>query len=237
MVKVVVITPTPNEYRSVSDCLGRTSFSKLDCQAYESGPGRINAIFTATRELWPLRASNSGPVILVGCGTAGSLSLNLAAGEVIVSNRAVISDWRREDGQTVKVSPYGWFDYKSPDPEQVAKMVIESRDLMVKYLLTELTEKGFKSADTLTSEAFVEGRDHKLKLGRTFNCAVCDMESGALAYLAGRLLNVAWFNIRIVADTLDEALGDYFAKERNITEILGRKTVEILSLLDSLIEG
>ena len=87
----------------------------------------------------------------------------------------------------------------------------------------------------LTSDAFVSGKDHKLELGRTYGCLACDMESGVFGYLAGRPLNVPWFNIRVVADTLDEALSDYFAMERDMTDILGRQAVAALSLLDGLL--
>jgi hypothetical protein len=58
------------------------------------------------------------------------------------------------------------------------------------------------------------------------------MESGVFGYLAGRQLGVPWFNVRVVADTLDEALGDYFAMERDMTDILGRQVVEALVRLD-----
>jgi hypothetical protein len=62
------------------------------------------------------------------------------------------------------------------------------------------------------------------------------MESGVLAYLADKILkNVSWFNFRVVADTLDDALNDYFVMEKNMTEILGTKVLEALELFDELL--
>jgi hypothetical protein len=39
----------------------------------------------------------------------------------------------------------------------------------------------------------------------------------------------------VVADTLDEALSDYFAMERDMTDILGRQVVAALGELDKLL--
>jgi hypothetical protein len=61
------------------------------------------------------------------------------------------------------------------------------------------------------------------------------MESGAFAYLASRTGDLPWFNVRVVADTLDDALNDYFAIEKDMTDILGRKLVLALGKLDELL--
>jgi len=63
------------------------------------------------------------------------------------------------------------------------------------------------------------------------------MESGVFAYAAQNLLgNRPWLNLRVVADTLDETLADYFTKEADMTEILGAKTRQALEVLDKLLE-
>jgi nucleoside phosphorylase len=233
--EIVILAPTPNEYRSVSRHVGLASLKHLTATVLESGPGKINAAFKAAQELIPRLASSEGGVMLIGAGTSGSMSLELSGGDTLVSNTAVISDWRMEDGQSVKVSPYGWFDYREPSPEHVEKMVLECRDPFLTVFLASLPPEEFKRGRILTSDAFVSGKEHKLSLGRTYGCSICDMESGAFAYVAGKLLGVPWLNIRVVADTLDDALNDYFAVERDMTEILGGKVVEALKRLDALL--
>ncbi|MDR0354123.1 MAG: hypothetical protein LBJ64_00025 [Deltaproteobacteria bacterium] len=234
--EIIILSPTPNEYRSVSAHVGRASFRRLNCSVVECGPGRICASYVAAGELAARRVEKDGAVMLVGAGTSGSLSLELKSGDVIVSDSAVISDWRMEEGEKETVSPYGWFDYREPDPAHVEKMVIRGQDARVRAVLSELPAKGFKLGRMLTSEAFICGREHKLNLGRRFGCLACDMESGAFAFIGNRLAKVPWFNIRVVADDLDEALNDYFAMEKDVTEILGQKVVEVLEVLDKSFE-
>jgi nucleoside phosphorylase len=177
-------------------------------------------------------AAKKPPLVMIGTGTSGSLSLTLRQGDTIVSNGAVISDWRMEKGQEVTVSPYGWFDYRPPEPQHVEKMTICCQDDLVLNLLGKLPEGDFIRGNLLTSEAFVSGTDHKLSLGATFNCLACDMESGVYAFIGSHLVKVPWFNVRIVADTLEDTINDYFTKERDVTEILGGKIVDTLKVLD-----
>jgi nucleoside phosphorylase len=230
----LIFTSTPNEFRSVSQSVGRQGFKKLSCSVIDCGPGRINATFGATKELIPRITAKKPPLVMIGTGTSGSLSLKLRHGDTVVSNGAVISDWRMEKGPEVTVSPYGWFDYQPPEPQQVEKMTIYCQDDLVVNLLDKLPTNDFIRGNLLTSEAFVSGTDHKLNLGATFNCLACDMESGVYAFIGNSLLKVPWFNLRIVADTLDDTIHDYFAKERDMTEILGGKIVETLKILDTM---
>jgi nucleoside phosphorylase len=232
--EVLILAPTPNEYRSVSNHVGRGSFKNLNATVIECGPGRINAAYTIAREICQRPPNDIKKFLLIGAGTSGTLALHLVSGDIIVSNEAIISDWRMEDGQSVKVSPYGWFDYRDPDPGQVVRMVLECRDPLVTSLIDRLSPDDYKFGRLLTSESFVAGKDHKLSLGKTFSCLACDMESGAFAFVADRLINVPWVNIRVIADTLDDALNDYFAIERDMTEILGTGVVNILKALDQI---
>jgi nucleoside phosphorylase len=80
----------------------------------------------------------------------------------------------------------------------------------------------------------VSGKDHKLRLGALYGSAVCDMESGAFAYVARRK-KARFFNLRVVADTLDETLSDYFQKEGSVTLGLGERAAEALKVLDELL--
>jgi nucleoside phosphorylase len=232
--EVLIFTATPNEHRSVSESVGRAAFDRLICHVIDCGPGRINASFTVAGILAARLANGAPPAIMAGVGTSGSLSLSLKQGDVIISNSAIISDWRMEDGRQVTVSPYGRFDYRPPDPRQIEAMVIECRDPLIVRLLEGLESQGFRRGRLMTSEAFVTGKEYKLKRGATFGCMACDMESGVYAYIGSGLVKAPWFNVRIVADTLDETLNDYFQKEKKITDILGEKVVEILKFLDTL---
>ena len=233
--EILIFTPTPNEYRSVSWHMGSASFKNLTATVIECGPGRIGAAFHFAKEIIP-RKRDMKSLIVVGAGTSGSLSLDLAAGDIIVSNSAVISDWRMEDGQTIKVSPYGMFDYREIDAGHVERMTLECRDRLVEdFMASLLRGDGFKTGRMLTSEAFVSGKDHKLELGRSFGCIACDMESGVFGYMSSRFVSVPWFNFRVVADTLDDALHDYFAIEKDMTNILGSKLVTALGRLDDLL--
>ena len=233
--EIVILTPTPNEYRSVSRHAGLASLRRLAVTVVECGPGKINSAFAAAREVLPKISAQGPGAILIGAGTSGSLSLDLAGGEVIASNSSVICDWRMEDGESETVSPYGWFDYRAPDPAHVERMVIECRDPLIEALLGALSPLGFKTGRMLTSDCFISGKEHKLAMGRRYGCLACDMESGAFGYLANRHLGIPWINFRVVADTLDEALSDYFAIERDMTDILGQKLVEALGRLDGLL--
>jgi nucleoside phosphorylase len=232
---LVVMTPTPNEHRAVSRHLGAASFKNLSAKVVECGPGRINAAFAAAREFLGKKAHPGRQAALVGAGTAGSLSLELAGGDMIASNSAVISDWRLDDGGPDQVSPYGRFDYQEPDPRHVERMALECQDPLVLVFLAALPGERFKRGRMLTSEAFVAGKERKLSLGRTYGCLACDMESGAFGYLAARHLGVPWLNFRVVADTLDDALSDYFAMERDMTDVLGRNVAAALAVLDELL--
>ncbi|MDR1546591.1 MAG: hypothetical protein LBU12_07790 [Deltaproteobacteria bacterium] len=230
--EILILTPTPNEHRSVKAHVGRAGFDKIKCTVVECGPGKINAAFKAAEELSTRRDED---VVLIGAGTAGSLTKELRAGQVIASRAALISDWRMEDGDEVKVSPYGWFDYREPAPEQVAKMTLECRDPLMAAFFDRLPSAQWRLGRLLTSDAFVAGQKRKLELGRIFGCLACDMESGAFGYVAEKLSPRPWANFRVVADTLDDALDDYFAMERDMTEILGRQLVEALNILDRLL--
>jgi nucleoside phosphorylase len=233
--EVLIFTSTPNEFKSVSRGVGRESFKNLACAVIDCGPGRINATFKVTSELIPRLAAQKPPLVMIGTGTSGSLSLKLKHGDTIVSNAALISDWRMEKGQEVTVSPYGEFDYRPPKPDHVEKMTIYCQDDLVIKLLESLPAQDFLRGNLLTSEAFVSGTEHKLALGLLYNCLACDMESGVYGFIANNLVKVPWFNVRTVADTLEDTLKDYFTMEKDFTEVLGGKIAQTLRILDSMI--
>jgi adenosylhomocysteine nucleosidase len=197
----------------------------FDHELVETGPGKLNAA------MWLARLLAKAPAdLVIGAGTAGSLELSLKPGDFLASAEVLISDWRMEDGATNQVAPYGSFNY-GPIAENVEKIVIRSPGSLSQKLLASLGPE-FLKGRILSSDAFVSGREHKLNLGNLFGCRICEMEAGAIAHVARRSGNPPWLHLRIVADTLDEALQDYFKMELDMTRILGERVLRVLTLLD-----
>jgi nucleoside phosphorylase len=232
---VFVFAPTPNEYRAAVRHVEAVSFKNFRTRVIKSGPGKINAAFQVAAALGRAEKAGEKALFVVGAGTAGSLSMTLAGGDLIISSSALIADWLMEDDEGRRYGAYGRFVYEKPGAETAAAMSLDCADPRVERLGALLAVRGFKRGRLLTSDAFVAGRNHKLALGRDFEALACDMESGAFAYAAGVLLNLPWFNLRVVADTLDDALADYFKVEKDMVEILGRGLAETLTALDEIL--
>ncbi|MDR1045842.1 MAG: hypothetical protein LBP33_12135 [Candidatus Adiutrix sp.] len=234
--EVLVFTPTPNEYQAVKRRVAETAFSNIKVRVLESGPGKINAAFKMAAEVLPGLARGHRPAFLVGAGTAGSLNLEMASGDLIASTSCVISDWRMEDGRASQHGAYGQFVYEPLSAGLAESIALNCLDRTASRLMEHLGAQGFKRGRLMTSDTFVAGREHKLSLGRDFAALACDMESGAFAFTAQNLLGgLPWFNLRIVADSLDQSLADYFSMEIDLVEILGARTAEALQALDRLI--
>jgi len=235
--EVLVFTPTPNEHAAVKKHLAAAEFKNFTAQVIESGPGKINATFKMTAEVLPRLAGGRKPLCLVGAGTSGSLNLQMTAGDIIISRSCFISDWRMEDDSSRQHGPYGQFSYAPIESVKLEDLSISCQSPAIARLLDKLDGAGFKKGRLMTSDTFVAGSGNKLSQGRDFDCLACDMESGAFAYTAQHLLGgLPWFNLRVVADTLDETLEDYFTKEVDMVEILGAKTAEALKALDALLD-
>ncbi len=232
---IIIFNPTPNEHEAVKKRVEAHSFKNVQPLIFESGMGKINAAFALAEAVAPRLAAGRHPLLVIGAGTSGSLSRSLASGDLIVSNSAIICDWRMEDEAARRCAPYGDINFRELSPELAEEMAITCEASPVTALLEKLGPD-FKRGRILTSDTFVSGAAHKLRLGRDFSCLACDMESGAFAYGAQkRLGGLPWLNIRIVADTIDESLNDYVNMELDMVEILGRKTVELLKVLDDLL--
>ncbi|MDR1166322.1 MAG: hypothetical protein LBO66_10760 [Deltaproteobacteria bacterium] len=232
---VLILTPTPGEYAGVANRLAGKERARFRHWIIESGPGKINAAAALAAALAPLKRDKRPPALILGVGTAGSLSHALKAGEVVVADEAIVGDWRHDDGDEIHVGPYAVFAYGPPDPARVEAMAIKSRSPLASGLKALLEREGFTPGRVLTTDSFVAGRENKLRLGELYKAAVCDMESGAFAWTAEKIFGVPWLCLRIVADSLDETLNDYFLKERDVTEVLGEKTALALDLADQLL--
>jgi nucleoside phosphorylase len=232
--EILVLTPTPREFAAVSRHLAG-AFKNFRVRIVASGPGAVNAAFRTAEAA--LGQDGGGPAFIIGAGTCGSLSRDLAGGDMIASAEAVISDWLMEDDAGLHYGAYGLFNYRPLSPETLADLVIRCSHPVVAGLLDRLEQAGFRRGRLMTSDIFVAGLENKLAKGRSFQALGCDMESGVFAYAAQNLLgNRPWLNLRVVADTLDETLADYFTKEADMTEILGAKTRQALEVLDKLME-
>ena len=235
MKNIVLFTPTSNEYKGIRKHLDNARFKNFQFRVVESGMGKINAAFAVAKEAAIMAEQGQVPDFIIGAGTSGSLSLNLVSGDVIISSSAIIGDWRMEDGQTRLYARFPEINYQAAGPALADGLAINCPDPLVENLVARLAEQGLKSGRMLTSDTFVTGASHKLSLGRDFSCLACDMESGAFAYAAQECLGgIRWFNLRVVADTLDDALADYINMEENMVDILGSKTVLALTILDEL---
>ena len=231
--EILVLTPTPQEFEAVSRHLAG-AFKNFQVRVVASGPGAVNAAFRTAEAV--LGRAKGGPDFIIGAGTCGSLSRELVEGEMIASAEAVIADWFMEDDSGRQYSPYGLFNYRPLSPETLNDLTLKCSDPRVAALLERLGQTGFRRGRLMTSGVFVAGLENKLAKGRSFQSLGCDMESGVFAYVAQNLLGGRpWFNLRVVADTLDETLADYFAKERDMTDILGAKTRQALEILDDLL--
>lgn len=233
--KLLVFTPTPNEYEGICRHIADAAYRSFEVKVTECGPGKINAAFHVSSEAAALAAGGEKPAFIISAGTSGSLSLGLAGGDVIASNSAVISDWKLEDDEGRRHGPYAEIAYNDLDATLAARMTMTCAHPAVSALMGRLADGGLKNGSMLTSDTFVAGAVTKLALGRDFNCLACDMESGAIAYVAGEKLGIPWFNLRVVADTLDESLHDYFNKEVDMVNILGAQTALALNILDEII--
>ncbi|MDR1080216.1 MAG: hypothetical protein LBQ79_04480 [Deltaproteobacteria bacterium] len=234
--RVLVLTPTPAECAAVERHVAGVGFRRLKVTILESGAGKINAALSLATALAVVPSDGGHGPMVIGCGTSGSLSLKVHSGQIVCSLDSVIADWRHDDGIEQLVGAYGVFDYGYPDEARVESMAVRSSSPVLKALQEKLSGSGFLPGRVLTTDSFIASRDYKLALGGTYGALVCDMESGAFAWTAKRIGDLPWMNLRLVADTLDETLSDYFDKEKDATEILGARTLEALTALDGILE-
>lgn len=238
MKEVLIFTPTSNEYKGIRKHLDGVSFNNFRARVLESGLGKINAAFAVAQETSVMAGRGQRPAFIVGAGTSGSLNLELVSGDVIASSSATISDWRMEDDKDRHYGRFPEISYQSADMIMAESLAMNCPDPLVEKLMDRLADQGLKRGRMLTSDTFVVGADHKLGLGRNFGCLACDMESGAFAYAAQeRLGGIPWFNLRVVADTLNDALHDYINMEVDMVDILGTRTILALVTLDEMMNN
>ena len=230
-IRVLLLNPTSEEHNACKRELAKHAFKRLRVIPLLTQPGKINAAFALTSHVLRLQAQGTAPHFVVCAGTSGSLSLELKSGDMVASASAIISDYQMLTEEGTQLSVYGDLDFKAAILDD---MYIKCPLPLVQELITRLGEQDFYTGNMLTSDTFVVGRENKLGLGKKFNCLTCDMESGAFAYIAQNKFKLPWFNLRVVADSLDENVSHYEKMEEEMTKILGRHLATALQTLDEL---
>ena len=230
-IRVLLLNPTTHEHNACKREIAKLNLQRLNVIPLLTEPGKINAAFALTSHILRLQAQNQAPHFVACAGTSGSLNLELKSGDLVASASAIISDYQMLTEQGLHHGVYGLLDFK---PEIGEKMYLKCPSPLVQELILRLGEQGFHTGNMLTSDTFVVGRENKLNLGKKFNCLTCDMESAAFAYIAQDKFKLPWFNLRVVADSLDETFSHYQKMEEEMTEILGSQLGTALQTLDAL---
>ena len=238
MKEILVFNPTEQEHASCSKHLASARFNNFKTRAVLTGPGKINATYTMAGEIQHMRYKGEDPLLVVGAGTAGSLDRHLKSGDLIISASSFISDWVMEDGDIYQHAMYGDLSYLPLCCETLEGLYICCEDEQVQKLLAAMRNKNMLAGNLMTSDTFVAGVQNKLERGEKFNCLACDMESGVFGFLANsKFSGLPWFNLRVVADTIEHGFDDYAEMEADMTEILAYGLVNSLETFDSMLDG
>lgn len=234
--RVLIINPTPHEYKATRRHLAGKTFERIEPVVRECGPGKINAAFALTSNWHEMERQGNPPRVIIGAGTSGALDYGLKNGDIIFSAVSVISDYQMVTEHNTQSSAYGLLNFIEPQNFKPEDIAIGCRDPLIGKLAAHMESKHCKLGAMLTSDTFVTGKENRLRLGERFNCLSCDMESGAFAYVAEDKLKTPWFNLRIVADTLNEDFGHYKLMEVEMTDLLGGRLMLALQALDEMLE-
>lgn len=232
--EVVIFTPSPEERLALADGLEGHEFVKFTVRVEAAGPGKINTAASVaaflTRSVPP---GGEKPLLVIGAGVAHSLDMKLRAGEVIASGSAIIGDWMMESDYVRTYGAYGQPVYRALNAQAAGELSLNCPSPLVRELADRLRSKGFLSGRILTTDTYAVGFSQKLARGRLFDCPAGDSESGALAWVAEQY-GRPWFNLRVVADTMDETVRETQQPDLDTREILVLKTVVALSTLDQM---
>ena len=231
---ILIINPTPHEYKATCRHLAGKEFGNIEPVVRECGPGKINAAFSLTQHCLELTQKGRTPRVIIGAGTSGALDYGMKTGDIIFSATSIISDYRMVTEHGSQNSAYGVLRFIEPQKFKPEDISITCQDLLILKLAARMEGKHCKLGAMLTSDTFVTGRDNRLELGAHYNCLACDMESGAFAYVAQDKLKTPWFNLRIVADNLNEGFEHYKLMEVDMTELLAGRLLVALQALDEL---
>lgn len=231
---ILIINPTPHEYKATCRHLAGKEFENIHPVVRECGPGKINAAFSLTLHWHELAQQGETPRLVIGAGTSGALDYGLKTGDIIFSATSIISDYGMLTEHGFHNSATGALTFIEPRNFKPENIAIACRDPLIQDLAAHMEAKHCKPGAMLTSDTFVTGKDNRLNLGARYQCLACDMESGAFAYVAENKLKTPWFNMRIVADTLNEDFEHYKLMEVEMTELLGGRLMVALQALDEM---
>lgn len=232
---VLIINPTLHEYRATLRHLKGKEFERILPVVRECGPGKINAAFTLTAARQEMKQQGEAPLLIIGAGTSGALDYGVKTGDIIFSATSVFSDYRMLTETGSHNSPYGQLSFIEPHAFRPEDIAISCQDPLILELGKAMEEKHCKHGSMLTSDTFITGKDQRLEYGELFACIACDMESGAFAYVAETKFNIPWFNLRIVADSLNENFENYQLMEAEMSELLAGRLLVALQTLDEMV--
>ena len=232
---VLIINPTHHEYEATCRHLAGKKFQRLEPVVRECGPGKINAAFALTLNWHALEQQGIKPCAIIGAGTSGSLNYDLKNGDVIFSATSIISDYQMLTEDGTHNSAYGFLNFIAPQDFCPKDIALSCQDPLIADLAAHMQGHGCTLGAMLTSDTFITGKENRLNFGKRFNCLACDMESGAFAYVAEDKLKTPWFNLRIVADTLNEDFDHYKLMEADMTNLLGQRLILALQAMDEML--
>lgn len=179
----------------------------------ECGVGKVNAAMSTQ-----IMIDAFSPDCIINSGIAGSLSKEIAIGDIVISKDCVQHDY---DG-TEMGDPLGeiWFcDEKRID-------LPANEDLIKKLHLAckALQDTNITIGRIATGDTFVASHDRRTKIADTFSAIACEMEGGAVAQVCYRN-SIPFAVLRCISDDFNE---NEFMDYIKFRDIAAKKSISIV---------
>lgn len=182
------------------------SYQGQRCILVRAGIGKVNAAFCtqALLDAYPVSA-------VINTGIAGSLNPAIAIGDLVLCTEAYQHD--------MDASGFGYAPGQIPRLDVrgfTASAALRAQALQLASVL--LPEVGCHEGIVLSGDQFINSREKKEALQRTFGGDCCEMEGAAIAQVC-YLNQVPFLIIRAISDSADDSAGvDYAVFERQAIE-------------------
>jgi len=166
----------------------------------EAGIGKVNAAAAATLLLSAFAATR-----LIFCGVAGGLDPDLPVGALLLADRLAIHDYGVMAGGRLTSTPSGLIPLGAPElegPEPVSAAVAETLARLADRI-APLAQHPVRLGGVITADYFLNCAATRAELFERFGAQAIDMESGAVAQVAG-----AWNAPLYVIRTLSDLAGE-----------------------------
>ncbi len=175
----------------------------------QSGIGKVNAAVTTTLLIYRYEVNQ-----IIFSGVAGSLDNRICVGDIVVSEDLVQHDF--------DACEFGYRKGQIPDMDTWSFKA--DRELLERCRKIEIPGYKMFHGRILTGDQFINRKEEKEQLGRSFEALCTDMESGSVAQVCYRF-GVKFIVIRSISDSLTDESGmeyDKFVKlaAQNSKEIL-----------------